>query len=202
MKISKSKSITLTPTMRAKGLVAFATGGKAEVAKNIFFNAIKSRVPEDAIREVKNEFKSIAMRYYAELHTEDILTELANPTLKNSQKLKGCKLTMKAIKDGIDTMARRWMADYKRYLNTGVIVPHGGKAGVKRTPKVTVNPKADKAASVEAPATTPVKRAIEFLTTIHRTVLQETKPSQCPEELRNEIQIASLLLVKLLTQIK
>ena len=60
---------------------------------------------------------------------------------------------------------------------------------------------ADKAALNEAPDTTPVKRAIEFLTTIPRTVLS-IKPSQCSEELRQEIEIASLALVELLSTIK
>lgn len=202
MKTSTRKPITFTPTMRAKGLSAFTIGAQSDVAKEAFFKAIRPRVPTERIDDAKVEFKGIAMHYYAELHSEDILAELANPTLKNSQKLKGCKLTMKAIKDGIDTMSRRWIASYKSYLKTGTVSKIGGKAGAKRKPKDTVKPKVDKAALVEAPATTPVKRAIEFLTTINRTVLQETKPSQCPEELRTEIQIASLLLVKLLTQIK
>ena len=201
MKISKSKSITFTPTMRAKGLLAFTSGAQSEAAKGVFFKAIKPRVSADQVAEVRYEFKSIAMHYYAGLHGNEILVELANPTLRNAEKLKGCKLTMKAIKDGIDTMGRRWMADYKRYLKTGTVAKLGGKAGAKRATKGAVKPQPDKAVP-EAPDTTPLKRAIEFLTTIPRTVLKDTKPSQCSEALRTEIEFNIAGLLELLAKIK
>ena len=201
MKISKSKSITFTPTMRAKGLLAFTSGAQSEAAKAVFFKAIKPRVSADQVAEVRYEFKSIAMHYYAGLHGNEILVELANPTLRNAEKLKGCKLTMKAIKDGIDTMGRRWMADYKRYLKTGTVAKLGGKAGAKRATKGAVKAQPDKAVP-EAPDTTPLKRAIEFLTTIPRTVLKDTKPSQCSEALRTEIEFNIAGLLELLAKIK
>tara|TARA_R110001632_G_scaffold230634_1_gene368271 strand:- start:223 stop:831 length:609 start_codon:yes stop_codon:yes gene_type:complete len=202
MKISKSKSITFTPTMRAKGLLAFTSGATAAAAKGEFFKAIKSRVAvKEDVDAAKGEFRGIAMHYYAGLHGEEILAELANPTLKNAQKLKGCKLTMKAIKDGIDTMSRRWIASYKRYLKTGIVVRAGGKAGAKRATKGAVKPQPDKAVP-EAPDTTPLKRAIEFLTTIPRTVLKDTKPSQCSEALRTEIEFNIAGLLDLLAKIK
>ena len=202
MKISKSKSITFTPTMRAKGLLAFTSGATADVAKDAFFKAIKPRVSADQVTDAKGEFKGIAMHYYAGLHGEEILAELANPTLKNAQKLKGCKLTMKAIKDGIDTMSRRWMASYRGYLKTGTVVKLGGKAGAKRATKGAVKAQPDKVALNEAPDTTPLKRAIEFLTTIPRTVLKDTKPSQCSEALRTEIEFNIAGLLELLAKIK
>mgnify|MGYP003660040900 CR=1 FL=1 len=202
MKISKSKSITFTPTMRAKGLAAFTSGATADVAKDAFFKAIKPRVSADQVTDAKGEFKGIAMHYYAGLHGEEILAELANPTLKNAEKLKGCKLTMKAIKDGIDTMGRRWMADYKRYLKTGTVVRHGGQAGAKRATKGAVKAQPDKVVLNDAPDTTPLKHAIEFLTTIPRTVLKDTKPSQCSEALRTEIEFHIAGLLDLLAKIK
>ena len=203
MKISKSKSITFTPVMRAKGLSAFTSGAQSDVAKDVFFKAIKSRVAvKEDVDAAKGEFRGIAMHYYAGLHGEEILAELANPTLKNAQKLKGCKLTMKAIKDGIDTMSRRWMASYRGYLKTGTVVKLGGKAGAKRATKGAVKAQPDKVALNEAPDTTPLKRAIEFLTTIPRTVLKDTKPSQCSEALRTEIEFNIAGLLELLAKIK
>ena len=202
MKISKSKPITFTPAMRAKGLTAFTNGAIADTTKAVFFKAIKPRVSLEQVPQTKGEFKGIAIQYYATLHGEGIIAELANPSLKNTAKLKGCKLTMKAIKDGIDTMSRRWMASYKSYLKTGTVPKLGGKAGVKRTTKGAVKAQPDKVVLNEAPDTTPLKRAIEFLTTIPRTVLKDTKPSQCSEALRTEIEFNIAGLLDLLAKIK
>lgn len=202
-----------TNTMREKGLLAYHTGAKADTTKKDFFKSITPRVTADNVEQYRPEFKGIAIMYYAQAHElgDRLIEELANPTLKNAAKMKGCKLTMKALKDGIDTMTRRWIKTYKQYLKTGEIAKAGGKAGATKKKRVTKGAvkvgKADKKPvdTVElnqAPETTPLKRAIENITSIPRLVLKDTLPSQCSEGLRQEIEIAALQLVELLSKIK
>tara|TARA_R110002073_G_scaffold259318_1_gene422388 strand:+ start:164 stop:763 length:600 start_codon:yes stop_codon:yes gene_type:complete len=199
--------------MREKGLLAYHTGAKADTTKKDFFKSITPRVTADNVEQYRPEFKGIAIMYYAQAHElgDRLIEELANPTLKNAAKMKGCKLTMKALKDGIDTMTRRWIKTYKQYLKTGEIAKAGGKAGATKKKRVTKGAvkvgKADKKPvdTVElnqAPETTPLKRAIENITSIPRLVLKDTLPSQCSEGLRQEIEIAALQLVELLSKIK
>ena len=203
MKKQTTKAITFTPIMRAKGLAAFTSGVKAESDKAVFFKAIKPRVSSEQIAQAFGEFKGIAIEYYAEAHGlgDALIAELANPTLKNAAKMKGCKLTMKHLKKGIDTMARRWQAAYRGFLKTGVVDKRTAPA--KRVTKGAVKPKqVDKVELNQAPDITPLKAAIQYVTTIPRTVLHGTKPSQCSEGLRQEIEIATLQLIELLSKIK
>ena len=211
---NNTKTVTIKPlttAMRDKGLAAYDAGAKADSTKAIFFNAIKSRVTLDNASQYMPEFKSIAIMHYAKLHElgDRLVAELASPTLKNTAKLKGCPLTMKALKDGIDTMARRWIKAYKQFLNTGEIPKAGGKAGTKKraTKGAVVIGKADKKPVDtpelnQAPEMTPIKRAIEQVSSISRMVMVETLPSQCGEDLRAEIEIAAMQLVELLGKIK
>ena len=205
----------LTPTMRLKGVTAFTSGAAAGVAKDEFFKVIASRVSLEQVDLYLPEFKGIAIQHYAEAHElgDRLIEELTNPTLKNAAKMKGCKLTMKALKDGIDTMARRWIKTYKQYLKTGEIAKAGGKAGAKKkratggktkaqTDAIAKLAAAAKAKEDAALAANPVKRAIEQVSSIRRQVLVNTLPSQCSEGLRQEIEIAAMQLVELLSKIK
>ena len=205
----------LTPTMRLKGVTAFTSGAAAGVAKDVFFKVIASRVSLEQVDLYLPEFKGIAIQHYAEAHElgDRLIEELTNPTLKNAAKMKGCKLTMKALKDGIDTMARRWIKTYKQYLKTGEIAKAGGKAGAKKkratggktkaqTDAIAKLAAAAKAKEDAALAANPVKRAIEQVSSIRRQVLVNTLPSQCSEGLRQEIEIAAMQLVELLSKIK
>tara|TARA_R110000796_G_scaffold61987_1_gene143227 strand:- start:163 stop:807 length:645 start_codon:yes stop_codon:yes gene_type:complete len=205
----------LTPTMRLKGVTAFTSGAAAGVAKDVFFKVIASRVSLEQVDLYLPEFKGIAIQHYAEAHElgDRLIEELASPTLKNAAKMKGCKLTMKALKDGIDTMARRWIKTYKQYLKTGEIAKAGGKAGAKKkratggktkaqTDAIAKLAAAAKAKEDAALAANPVKRAIEQVSSIRRQVLVNTLPSQCSEGLRQEIEIAAMQLVELLSKIK
>ena len=101
-------------------------------------------------------------------------------------------------------MGVRWSKHYGQWLDTGIVAKHGGKGTKKRATKGAVKPKkpVDKAELNQAPETTPLKRAIENITSIPRTVLMETNWSDCEEGLRQEIEIAALQLVELLSKIK
>jgi hypothetical protein len=94
------------------------------------------------------------------------------------------------------------MKAYKSYLTTKVV--DGRKAPKKRATKGAVKPKkpVDKVELKQAPEITPLKRAIEQVSSIRRLVLLETTPSQCGEGLRQEIEIAAMQLVDLLNKIK
>jgi hypothetical protein len=204
---SSSTAIKFTPAMRTKGLAAFTSGGKADSDKAAFFKAIHPRVSLEQVPKAFAEFKGIAMHYYAESHGlgDALIIELAKPTIKNKDKMKGCKLTMVVLKKGIDTMARRWSNSYKAFLKTGDTDQRKGKGKAKRSTKgkTDVKPQTD-TSSINTAETvvTPIKAAIEYITAIPRNVLHGTKPSQCDEGLRQEIEVTALLLTTLLMRIK
>jgi hypothetical protein len=201
-----TKQTTIKPftsTMREKGLAAYTSGAKADTDKGVFFKAIESRVALDQVSQYRPEFAGIAMRCYAQSTGlgDALIEELANPTLKETVKMKGCNLTIRAIKNGISIMTGRWMKAYKSYLTTKVV--DGRKAPKKRATKGAVKPKqTDKVELKQAPEITPLKRAIEQVSSIRRLVLLETTPSQCGEGLRQAIEIAAMQLVELLNKIK
>ena len=204
-KQTTTTAIKFTPAMRTKGLAAFTSGGKADSDKAAFFKAIHPRVSLEQVPKAFAEFKGIAIHYYADLHGlgDALIIELAKPTVKNKDKMKGCKLTMVVLKKGIDTMARRWSNSYKAFLKTGDTDQRKGKAKRATKGKVVVKPQTD-TSSINTAETvvTPVKSAIEYVTAIPRNVLHGTKPSQCDEGLRQEIEVAALLLTTLLMRIK
>lgn len=203
-----TKQATIKPftnTMREKGLTAYSTGVKADTAKAAFFKAIESRVALDQVSQYRSEFAGIAMRYYAQSTGlgDALIEELANPTLKETVKMKGCNLTIRAIKNSISMMTGRWIKAYKSYLTTKVV--DGRKAPKKRATKGAVKPKkpVDTVDLTSAEnVVTPVKAAIQYVTTIPRTVLTKTNWSDCEEGLRQEIEIAVIQLVELLGKIK
>ena len=135
---NQTKKATIKPftnTMREKGLTAYHTGVKAESAKEVFFKAIESRVALDQVSQYRPEFAGIAMRCYAQSTGlgDALIEELANPTLKETVKMKGCNLTIRAIKNSISMMTGRWIKAYKSYLTTKVV--DGRKAPKKRATK-------------------------------------------------------------------
>tara|TARA_R110000823_G_C15823953_1_gene489556 strand:- start:313 stop:933 length:621 start_codon:yes stop_codon:yes gene_type:complete len=204
---NQTKQATIKPftnTMREKGLTAYHSGAKADTDKGIFFKAIESRVALDQVSQYRPEFAGIAMRYYAQSTGlgDALIEELANPTLKETVKMKGCNLTIRAIKNSISMMTGRWIKAYKSYLTTKVV--DGRKAPKKRATKGAVKPKkpVDKVELNQAPETTPIKRAIEQVSSIPNLVLKDTLPSQLREGLRQEIEIAAYILRDLLGEIK
>lgn len=203
----QAKIKPFTNTMREKGLAAYTSGVKADTDKEAFFKAIKSRVAEDQIAQYRPEFASIAIKYYAQSTGlgDALIEELANPTLKETVKMKGCKLTIRAIKNSIVMMTGRWIKAYRRYLATEVV--DGRKAPKKRATKGSVvigkanNKPVDKP-DPNPPETTPVKRAIEQVSSIPRTVLMTTNWDAANEGLRQSIEEKAQELVALLQQVK
>ena len=198
------KQITFTKTMVSKGVAAVGAAESAEALKLAFFKSIKGRVARDQITQARSAFQSVAYAYYDEHHKLDgaLIEAIVEGKLKETTKLGA--LTIRQYKDNIRKMAVRWGKYYVKWLDTKEIGKVGGKAGTKkRAPKGAVKPKqADKVALNNAPETTPVKRAIEAVSSIPRLVLKETSPSQCNEGLRQEIEVAALMLVELLSKIK
>ena len=139
----KSQNIVLTNSQHTKGVQAFTDGLQADESRLTFYTAIKTRVPLDKVALARSEFVSIAIATYDARHKLKgrLIAELAEPTLKNAAKLKGCKLTMRGLKKGIDTMVQREMARYRLWLNTGITDKR--KTGNKRGAggKVTGNQK-------------------------------------------------------------
>ena len=206
-----TKQTTIKPftsTMREKGLAAYTSGAKADTDKGVFFKAIESRVALDQVSQYRPEFAGIAMRCYAQSTGlgDALIEELANPTLKETVKMKGCNLTIRAIKNGISIMTGRWIKAYKSYLNTKVV--DGRKAPKKRATKGAVvigkadNKPVDKVELNQAPETTPLKRAIEQVSSIPRTVLMSTNWDAANEGLRQSIEEKAQELVALLQQVK
>jgi len=136
---NKTKKVVLTDGQRTKGVTAFTDGLRAEESRLTFYRSIKPRIPSDKVALARDEFVGIAIATYdAKNELEGrLIAELAEPTLKNAAKLKGCTLTMKKVKDGINTMVKREMARYRLWLNTGITdkrkVPKKRGAGGKVT---------------------------------------------------------------------
>jgi len=115
-------AVTLTDLQRSKGVTAFTDGLQAEESRLDFYKSIEKRVPSDKVALARDEFVGIAVATFDAKHKLKgrLIEELANPTLKNSAKLEGCKLTMKKVKDGINTMVTREIAKYRHWLKTGI----------------------------------------------------------------------------------
>ena len=197
------KPITFTKVQFTNGVEAIKAGEAAEVSKLKFFKSLTRKVTADNIKAAKPAFESIAHAYFDEKHKLDgaLIKAVMEGKLKESTKI-GTK-TIRQHKDAIRKMVARWTKHYLQWLKTGVVAKHGGKGTKKRATKGAVNAKSkDEAALNNAPETTALKRAIESVSSIPRTVLKDTSPSQCGEGLRQEIEIAALQLVELLCKIK
>ncbi|MGI9555763.1 MAG: hypothetical protein ACR2M9_02800 [Cyanophyceae cyanobacterium] len=199
-----NKGITFTAVQSANGVEAIKAGEAAEVSKLKFFKSIKRKVTADNIDAAKPAFETIAYAYYDDKHKLNgaLIEAIIEGKLKETTKLGA--LTIRQHKDNIRKMAVRWRKHYAQWLKTGVVATHGGKGTKKRATKGAVKPKkpVDKVELNQAPETTPVKRAIEQVSSIPRTVLMDTNWRDCDEGLRQEIEVAALQLVELLSKIK
>lgn len=205
MKNTKTiKPITFTQGMIDKGVAAIGAAETAEKLKLTFFKSIKRRVARDQIAQAKPAFQSVAYAHFDAKHELDgaLIRAITEGTLKETAKIGS--LTIRQHKENIRKMGVRWSKHYGQWLDTGIVAKHGGKGTKKRATKGAVKPKkpVDKVELNQAPETTPVKRAIEQVSSIPRTVLMETNWRDCEEGLRQEIEVAALMLVELLSKIK
>ena len=205
MKNTKTiKPITFTQGMIDKGVAAIGAAETAEKLKLTFFKSIKRRVARDQIAQAKPAFQSVAYAHFDAKHELDgaRIRAITEGTLKETAKIGS--LTIRQHKENIRKMGVRWSKHYGQWLDTGIVAKHGGKGTKKRATKGAVKPKkpVDKVELNQAPETTPVKRAIEQVSSIPRTVLMETNWRDCEEGLRQEIEVAALMLVELLSKIK
>ena len=198
------KQITFTKTMVSKGVAAVGAAESAEALKLAFFKCIKGRVGRDQITQAKPAFQSVAYVYYDEHHKLDgaLIEAIVEGKLKETTKLGA--LTIRQYKDNIRKMAVRWGKYYAKWLDTKEIGKVGGKAGTKkRATKGAVKPKqTDKVELNQSPETTPLKRAIEQVSSIPRTVLMSTNWDAANEGLRQSIEEKAQELVALLQQVK
>ena len=198
------KQITFTKTMVSKGVAAVGAAESAEALKLAFFKSIKGRVARDQITQARSAFQSVAYAYYDEHHKLDgaLIEAIVEGKLKETTKLGA--LTIRQYKDNIRKMAVRWGKYYAKWLDTKEIGKVGGKAGTKkRATKGAVKPKqTDKVELNQAPETTPLKRAIEQVSSIPRTVLMSTNWDAANEGLRQSIEEKAQELVALLQQVK
>ena len=198
------KPITFTQGMIAKGVAAIGAAETAEKLKLTFFKSIKRRVARDQIKQAKPAFESVAYAHFDAKHELDgaLIKAITEGTLKETVKIGS--LTIRQHKENIRKMAIRCGTHYGQWLDTGIVAKHGGKGTKKRATKGAVKPKkpVDTVELKQAPDTTPVKRAIENVSSIPKLVLYGTTPSQCAEGLRQEIEIAAMQLVELLSKIK
>ena len=202
---TKQATIAFTKTMIDKGVEAISAAENADALKLIFFKAIKPRVKRDQIAQAKPAFESVAHDYYDRHHKLNgaLIKAIIEGKLKETTKLG--TLTIRQHKDNVRTMAKRWGKYYGQWLDNGTIAKQGGKRTTKGV--VTIgkadNKQADTASLNSAETVvTPVKAAIQYVTTIPRMVLDKTKPSQCRDGLRQEIEIATIQLIDLLGEIK
>jgi len=200
-------SFTLNQTQK----LAEAMVGKtlAEESKLAAFRLIKRKVPTvDDVPRARGAFNDAAMVHganYYKLSTELFMHAMINGV--GTDKIKG--ITVRTMRDYVHKNRDRWMREYENFLKTGEVAKSGGKAGTKKraTKGAVVIGKADKKPVDtpelnQAPEMTPIKRAIEQVSSISRMVMVETLPSQCGEDLRAEIEIAAMQLVELLGKIK
>ena len=187
-----------------KGVAAIGAAETAEKLKLTFFKSIKRRVARDQITQAKPAFQSVAYAHFDAKHELDgaLIKAITEGTLKETAKIGS--LTIRQHKENIRKMAIRWGTHYGQWLDTGIVAKHGGKGTKKRATKGAVKPKkpVDTVELKQAPETTPIKRAVENVSSIPRMVLETTKPSQLRDGLRQEIEIAAYMLRDLLNEIE
>ena len=207
---TKQATITFTKTMIDNGVDAIGAAESAEELKLKFFKSIKRRVARDQIAQAKPAFESVSHAYYDRKHKLNgaLIEAIIEGKLKETTKIG--KLTIRQYKANIRMMTKRWSGYYAKWLDTNEIGKVGGKLGAKkRTTKGVVTIGKAKAKQTDTASltsaenvVTPVKAAIQYVTTIPRMVLDKTKPSQCRDGLRQEIEIATIQLIDLLGEIK
>lgn len=204
-KSNEKTVITFTANMISKGVQAIGDLETAEASKLAFFKSIKNRVPRDQIAEARPAFQAVAYAHQDNKHKlkGKLIEAITKGELKETTKIG--PMTIRKHKDAIRKTAARWAKYYAKWLDTGEINKVGGKAGTKkkRAAGGATKPKqADNVAVNPAEDMSPVKRAIEQVSSIPSMVLKETKPSQADEGLRQEIEIAAMQLTELLGKIK
>lgn len=210
-----NKTNAITFTLKQTQLIAEAMVGErlAGDAKAAAFKLINRKVPTvDDIPRAREAFNDAAMVYAADaygMNTEEFVERIINGNGNDkvhTARVRG--VTVRTMRDLVRKTRERWMKYYARYLKDRVVDGRAaGAAKKKRTTKgaVVVGKADNKPADtpdLNPPETTPVKRAIENVTSIPRMVLTETKPSQCDPDLRAEIEIAAMQLAELLGRIK
>ena len=206
---NKTNAITFTLNQTQKLAEAMVGADLAEEAKAIAFKILTRKVPTvDDIPRAREAFQDAAVVYAANKYVLEIgLFTHAVINGKDADKVKG--IPVRTMRDLVRKTRGRWMKYYERFLNERVV--DGRAAGAtkkKRATKgaVTIGKAGNKPRDTvelnQAPDTTPLKRAIESVSSIPRLVLKDTLPSQCSEGLRQEIEIAAMQLVELLNKIK
>jgi len=201
----KTNAIPFTLLQTQKLAEAMVGETLAAEAKEVAFKALRRKVPTvDDIPRAKEAFNDAAMIYAANKYGVDAIVFI--PALMNfggETRVGNRGITVRVARDLVHKTRSRWMTYYKRFLQECVVDGRAAGASKKRATKGAVQPKQpDTPVLNQAPDTTPLKRAIEAVTSIPRLVLHDTKPSQCNEGLRQEIEIAALMLVELLSKIK
>lgn len=209
---NQTNAITFTLNQTQKLAEAMVGADLADEAKGAAFKVLKHKVPTvDDIPRAREAFQDAAIVYAAHKYGIDVDVFVpAFMNLKGDEKVGGKGLPMRTMRDLVHKTRNRWMGYYKKFLLEGVIGKVGGKAGTKkRATKGAVvigkadNKPADKTELNSAEKIlTPAKAAIQYVTTIPRMVLLDTKPSQCEDGLRQEIEIAVIQLIDLLGKIK
>jgi hypothetical protein len=208
---NQTNAITFTLNQTQKLSEAMVGADLAEESKVTAFKALKRKVAKvDDIPRAREAFQDSAVIYAANKYGFDVEVFVpAFMNLKGDEKIGGKGLPMRTMRDLVHKTRNRWMGYYKKYLLEGVIERVGGKAGTKkRATKGAVvigkadNKPADTAELNQAPETTPLKRAIENVSSIPRTVLMSTNWDAANEGLRQSIEEKTQELVALLQQVK
>lgn len=201
---NQTNAITFTLNQTQKLAEAMVGADLAEESKATAFKALKRKVPTvDDIPRARSAFNDAALTHganYYKLSTELFVHAMINGN--GTDKIKG--IAVRTMRDYVHKNRDRWMGYYKKYLLEGIVDSRAaGATKKKRATKGAVKPKqTDKVELNQAPEMTPLKRAIEQVSSIPRLVLKDTLPSQCEDGLRQEIEIAALMLVELLNKIK
>jgi hypothetical protein len=202
---NQTKPITFTLNQTQRLAEAMVGADLAEGAKAAAFKLINRKVRTLAdIPRAKEAFNDAAVVYAANKYVIEIgifMHAVVNGS--GTDKIKG--VPVRTMRDLVHKTRNRWMGYYKKYLLERVVDSRAaGATKKKRATKGAVKPKkpVDTVELKQAPETTPVKRAIEQVSSIPRTVLTTTNWSDCEDGLRQEIEIAALQLVELLSKIK
>ena len=201
---NKTNAITFTLNQTQKLAEAMVGADLAEEAKAIAFKILTRKVPTvDDIPRAREAFQDAAVVYAANKYVLEIgLFTHAVINGRDADKVKG--IPVRTMRDLVRKTRGRWMKYYERFLNERVV--DGRAAGAikkKRATKgaVTIGKAGNKPRDTvelnQAPDTTPLKRAIEQVSSIPRTVLMTTKWDAATEGLRQSIELVALLqLVK------